>query len=173
MIQINTPRLILREMSLTEADIVGDFYRDPRFSRYLTCLPASEAKANLQKLVTDDHSYGETGQIMTLLDKNSEAILGKIHLSALGGTGNLTYGLHPDYWGRGLMQEAVAAMTDFGHTRQHLTRIVASVVINNIASRRILEKIGYQRSDTDSARDGWLPDPEKSFHSYVSRKYTL
>ena len=59
------------------------------------------------------------------------------HTAALG------YWLGEDFWGRGIMTEAVATFTDFCFENFPLHRIFAEVFANNPASARVLEKAGF------------------------------
>jgi ribosomal-protein-alanine N-acetyltransferase len=54
----------------------------------------------------------------------------------------LGYWLGGEFWGRGIMTEAVAALTDFCFDNFPLHRISAEVFANNPASARVLEKAG-------------------------------
>jgi ribosomal-protein-alanine N-acetyltransferase len=58
-------------------------------------------------------------------------------------TATLGYWLGEDFWGRGIMTEAVAALTDFCFDNFPLRRISAEVFANNPASARVLEKAGF------------------------------
>jgi [ribosomal protein S5]-alanine N-acetyltransferase len=55
-------------------------------------------------------------------------------------TATLGYWLGQDFWGRGIMTEVVAALTDFCFQNFPLRRISAEVYANNPASARVLEK---------------------------------
>ena len=58
-------------------------------------------------------------------------------------TATLGYWLGAEFWGRGIMTEAVAALTDFCFENFPLRRISAEVFANNPASARVLEKAGF------------------------------
>jgi len=58
-------------------------------------------------------------------------------------TATLGYWLGEDFWGRGIMTEAVAAFRDFCFENFPLHRISAEVFANNPASARVLEKAGF------------------------------
>ncbi len=58
-------------------------------------------------------------------------------------TAELGYWLGEKYWRRGIMTEAVAAMTAYGFSHFGLARIWAGVFEWNSASIRVLEKAGY------------------------------
>ena len=54
------------------------------------------------------------------------------------------YWLGEQFWGRGIMTEAVTAVTDFCFDNFPLRRIFAEVFSSNPASARVLEKIGMK-----------------------------
>ncbi len=53
------------------------------------------------------------------------------------------YWLGEPFWGRGLMPEALAAVTEYGFRRLDFVRLHAGVFDGNTASVRVLEKAGY------------------------------
>jgi RimJ/RimL family protein N-acetyltransferase len=76
-------------------------------------------------------------------------------------TATLGYWLGQDFWGRGIMTEAVAAFTDFCFENFPLRRISAEVFANNPASARVLEKAGFVfegRLKNNVIKDGKLLD---------------
>ena len=54
------------------------------------------------------------------------------------------YWLGEEFWGRGIVTEAVRALTDYAFSNFDLARIYAGVFESNPASMRVLEKAGYQ-----------------------------
>ena len=62
--------------------------------------------------------------------------------------GEIGYELHPDYWGKGLMTEAVGAVVACGHETFRLNRIDAWTLPGNGASDRVLEKSGFRHEGT-------------------------
>lgn len=56
----------------------------------------------------------------------------------------LGYWLGESFWGRGIVTEAVAALTDWAFATLPLERIYALPFAYNLASTRVLEKAGYQ-----------------------------
>lgn len=55
------------------------------------------------------------------------------------------YWLGEAYWGRGIMTEAVGAVTGYAFFTRGFVRVFAEVFEWNAASMRVLEKNGYQR----------------------------
>ena len=53
------------------------------------------------------------------------------------------YSLAKDYWGMGLMSEAVEAVLDYGFTSLGLDVISINTAVSNARSRRVIEKAGF------------------------------
>lgn len=78
-----------------------------------------------------------------------------IHGSAVGGIGfrlgedvyrhsaEFGYWLAEEFWGKGIMTEAVIAFVDYCFENFPLKRMFASAYANNPASARVLEKAGF------------------------------
>lgn len=58
-------------------------------------------------------------------------------------TAELGYWLGEDYWGRGIMAEAISAICSYGFSHYGLLRIFAEPYATNTGSRRVLEKCGF------------------------------
>ncbi len=59
-------------------------------------------------------------------------------------TAEIGYWLGEEFWGRGIVTEAVRALTDWSFEHFDLSRIYAGVLEWNPASMRVLEKAGYR-----------------------------
>ena len=69
------------------------------------------------------------------------------------------YWLGESFWGRGIMTEAVQALTEYGLQQLGLARIYAGIFESNPASCRVLEKAGYAfRRKTPHGGDKRRPD---------------
>ena len=56
----------------------------------------------------------------------------------------LGYWLGKPHWNRGMITEAAEAMVEFAFTWTAAAEIVAAAQVENSASRRVLEKCGFQ-----------------------------
>ena len=57
--------------------------------------------------------------------------------------------LSSKHWNKGYATEAALAVLEYGFTQLNLEEIVSFTVVNNKASRRIMEKIGLQHHPTE------------------------
>jgi [ribosomal protein S5]-alanine N-acetyltransferase len=73
--------------------------------------------------------------------------------------GEISYALHPDYWGQGLATAAGRQLVQLGFDQHGLHRIFATCDPRNIASAAVLKRLGMQYEgrmrETTLIRDGW------------------
>ncbi|BAU29002.1 acetyltransferase (GNAT) family protein [Aneurinibacillus soli] len=62
-----------------------------------------------------------------------------------GHRGEIGYDLGKEYWGQGIAAEVLEAMLDYGFTEMKLNRVEALVEPENIASIKMLKRIGFQK----------------------------
>lgn len=63
-------------------------------------------------------------------------------------TAELGYYISEEYWGRGIMTEAVKQICEYVFSKSDIIRIYAEPFAYNIASCRVLEKVGFQYEGT-------------------------
>lgn len=54
------------------------------------------------------------------------------------------YWLGEEYWGKGIMQDAIKQMVDYGFANLDIVRIFARVFGNNLASQKVIEKARFK-----------------------------
>lgn len=81
-----------------------------------------------------------------------DRVVGSIGISRQGNvhfrTGELGYYLSEEYWGRGIMTEAVRQICNYVFENSDILRIYAEPYAYNTASCRVLEKAGFQYEGT-------------------------
>lgn len=71
--------------------------------------------------------------------------IGDPHRPVIGDhMGEIGYWLGETFWGRGIVTEAVTALTEWAFAEVGLVRLYAPVFAHNAASARVLEKAGYE-----------------------------
>lgn len=63
-------------------------------------------------------------------------------------TAELGYYIAEEYWGKGIMTEAVRQICEYVFRESDIIRIYAEPFVYNIASCRVLEKVGFQYEGT-------------------------
>jgi RimJ/RimL family protein N-acetyltransferase len=63
-------------------------------------------------------------------------------------TGSIGYNVAPSHWGKGIATEAVDAALRYGFETLKLQRIFATADARNLASIRVLQKLGMRHEGT-------------------------
>jgi ribosomal-protein-alanine N-acetyltransferase len=143
--EIETLRLRLRRFIPEDRDDLYRLYRDPEVMKYLGkgSLTPVETDAMLSALLAQ-YRYGFG--MWAVIDRASNELIGRCGLGFLDQTSEVELGYLLDraYWGRGLATEGAQAALRYGFEVVKLERIVAVAKPENIASRRVMEKLGLK-----------------------------
>ena len=149
---LETPRLLIRPSTLDDAESLFEVLGDPEVTRWLPITPADSVEAVRERLITRVQHQAEQGFSMwTVVERSTGAILGSCGLILVEGVGpevEVAYHFARGTWGQGYASEAAAACVEFGLGELGIERIVAMAFPENLASRRVLEKIGLERVGT-------------------------
>ena len=109
--------------------------------------PPGEAERFIMKARAENANG--TALILAITKKRSaRQTIGLIGAHVTAADIELGYMLAPQYWGKGLATEAVKALANTVFSLTRASRIHANSRVNNIASRRVLEKAGFAFVDT-------------------------
>lgn len=146
---IETPRLILRELTLEDTDTILFLRSDIRTTQYLDrdrMRSIEEARAQIQFLNTSFLKFDSVTWGIEL--KSETKLIGTIGYHRLDKPhyrAEMGYMLDPFYWRQGYMSEALQAVINFGFNEMHCHTLEAQVNPNNDASIKILEKFNFVR----------------------------
>lgn len=92
-----------------------------------------------------DQIRSNTGYHWAVRLKTDNTFIGAVNLNRIKGTTKLQIGaqLKRDYWGQGFASELLAAIRDFGIDQLHLPAVYGVFEKGNIASQKLLEKLGF------------------------------
>jgi [ribosomal protein S5]-alanine N-acetyltransferase len=65
------------------------------------------------------------------------------------------YELASQFWRQGIMSEALRAILNYGFESEGVQFVIAQIMIENVASRRLLEKLGFQNQGVLKERGFW------------------
>ena len=145
---LETQRLILREVTIDDADVIFALMSDLQVMRYYGA-----------PMQSHDDAVKRINSIRTAFQERNIvywAITEKVSNNFVGSGGfwriikpdsraHIGYELAPVWWNRGFMTEAVSAMVKFGFETIGLHSIEAGIHPDNIGSLRVLEKVGFVR----------------------------
>ena len=149
MILLETLRLILREFGLDDWPAVHAYAGDPEVVRYLIWGPNTEEETRVFLCQTLAHQCQAQRALYSfaVVLKDEGSLIGNVslHVSAPDHRGGfIGYIFNRRYWGYGYATEAARRLLAFGFEELGLHRIFATCDPLNIASSRVLEKIGMR-----------------------------
>ena len=144
---LTTDRLLLRR--ITEAD-VQEFYwlrNSEEVMKYIQ-LPKLESVEKAKERIKTLNEGTLKNEIINwaITLKGEQNLIGWIlykNIDLINHRAEVGYLLHPDYWRKGIVQEAITCVLDFGFTTLNFHSIEALVNPENEASIALLEKFGF------------------------------
>jgi ribosomal-protein-alanine N-acetyltransferase len=142
-----TERLVLRRFRPEDWGDVHGYGTDPEVVRFMDWGPNTpdETTVWLDRMIGAYDARPQT-QFPFAVQRSADGhLIGAVELQVVSeehARGEIGYVLARDAWGHGYATEAAAALLRFGFDRLGLRRISATCDPENIASARILEKIG-------------------------------
>jgi ribosomal-protein-alanine N-acetyltransferase len=145
---VETERLVLRHLSIDDLDALAAIQADPEVMRYFPAGPRSR-EGTLRELercigLQEEHGFS----LWAAIDKADGRLIGRCGLlpQALQGREEveIAYLIDRACWGRGLATEAALAIRDLGFGRLGRGRLVSIIHRDNLASRRVAEKVGLR-----------------------------
>ncbi|MCE1235563.1 MAG: GNAT family N-acetyltransferase [Hyphomicrobiales bacterium] len=142
---IETPRLVLRRPVRADAERVAALANDAGVAENLSNLPHPYGLDDALAFI-DNTEVGPTRWNLGIHLKDEDA--GFVGVAGLmprdGERFVLGYWIGRPYWNRGLATEAAQALIDFAFSRLEAPAVSATARVTNGASRRVLEKCGFQ-----------------------------
>ncbi len=141
---LETERLILRETVVEDAPDLYEMDADLEVQKYTGDVLPTSVEDIFERIsnYVDYKKYGY-GRWTTVL-KNTNEIIGWCGLKYMDDINevDLGYRWKPKHWGKGYATEASLACLEYGFNELKLDQIVAQAMEENIASIRVMEKIG-------------------------------
>jgi len=147
---LSTARMTLRPYEVGDLAGVRDLCGREDVSRYLFWEPMDidAARALLARRLKQTRIEADgDGVLVAALDTETGRCVGEFMLrltSAQNGQGEVGWSIHPDVPGRGLATEGAREMLRLGFGELGLHRIVAECDPRNVASQRVMERLGMR-----------------------------
>lgn len=148
---LETERLLLRPLELTDVDAFFSMNNNPNVNLYLRNPLKSKIETNryIQKII-QEYQKNNIGRFAVILKENNTLIgfsglkfrstLENNHINFY----DLGYRFAEEHWHKGFATEAALAWLDYGFNTMKLSTIHACAVSQNIGSNKVLNKIGFE-----------------------------
>jgi len=140
---IETQRLRVRSFQHNDWQAVYDYTSDPAVMVYIPEGPFTPSQA---KAFVADNMGGHARAVAVLL-KTANLLIGHLvfHPWFAPQTYEIGWVFHRAYHSQGYATEAAVALLHYGFDALHLHRIIATCQPQNVASWRVMEKLGMRR----------------------------
>lgn len=151
---LETPRLILRSWKYSDLDDFFEYASVPEVGPMAGWNPHTEKEFTL-KILT---SFIETKHTFAIVYKENNKVIGSLGLDPVKSKGyengpdqgiEFGYVLSKDYWGKGIMPEAVKEAIKYCFETLKLDIIYCGHFTSNNQSRRVIEKCGFTYTHDD------------------------
>ena len=146
--EIRTERLLLRRMTTNDAEEILYLRSNDDVMKYIDrerTKTIEDAKSFLDKIETSLNSNNGIMWGITLKETPGELIgnIGYWRLIKEHYRAEVGYMLHPSFWKKGIMKEALLRVIDFAFDEMNLHSIEANINPGNTASATLLESTGF------------------------------
>ena len=148
---LETERLYLREIQNTDFNDLFRMNSDPVIMKYVgdgSTRNHEQMIKELDMLISHYRRKPGLGIWATIL-KETDTFVGASGLVYYDNTSEIEVGYRmlKEYWNRGYATEASLGLLRYGFETLKLCKIVSSAHVENVASRRVMEKIGMKYID--------------------------
>lgn len=142
---LETERLILRPITLDDAEACFSWNSDERVTKYMsypTLTDISQTIDWIKSTLVDEKEYNWA---FVLKEENKVIGTGGIGPSSImDGYWGMGYNLHFDYWHKGYCTEAMKAIIDYVHSKLGVNKICSYHAVDNPRSGKVMEKCGLK-----------------------------
>lgn len=142
---LESNRLLLRAWKISDLDDLHEFTSNEEVARmagFHVKNTENETLRILKQFIIDSSE-----SLWAIEFKESHKVIGWIELHLHWQQINskeIGFVLSQKYWGLGIMSEAVTKVLHYGFSEEKIDSIVCSHFINNIQSKRVIEKCGFK-----------------------------
>jgi RimJ/RimL family protein N-acetyltransferase len=144
---LETTRLQLRPCQIEDIQLAHTLWTNDNIRYFLfdnRVISYEETQSFVEDSLANFAQYGY-GLWLVLIHEIEHPIGFAGFLPSEQGIPSLIYGIHPDYWGNGYATEAASAVLSYVLETLALPKVRADVDEPNMASVRVLEKLGMRR----------------------------
>ena len=164
---IETERLILRPFRLSDAQVVQSLAGERDIADTTMNIPHPYEDGMAEKWISGHALVYEEGKAVTfaIVLRDGNSLVGAVGLTIdrRFDKAELGYWVGKPFWNHGYATEAAMALLTYGFEELHLNRIQAAHLARNLASGRVMEKIGMRHEGTarqDAMKWGQYEDVE-------------
>jgi len=146
--KLHTERLNLIEITQSHLRDYYEIFKEEKVTKYYNIMPFGQIEDARKYIDWFQSRYKEgLGIRWGIQIKGDNRIIGTAGFNnfQINHRSNIGYDLHCNYWKKGFVTEALSQIVDYGFNEIGVNRIEAEVMQGNVASERVLQKLGFCR----------------------------
>ena len=127
----------------------------PAMAAFVAWLPRTreESEAGLRDAIAQQRAVPRVRYFFAVVDADLKEVVGEVGFTVVReGVGDCGWFILKRFWGRGYATRAARLMIAYAFGHAGLQRLEASCVIQNVGSRRVMEKCGFRCVAQDGVR---------------------
>jgi len=164
---LETERLILRPITIADAEDVFEYGSDPEVTKYVVFLRHSSIEDSIKWLEKASDEFAKNAQMTFAITLKEEGKFigscGFHHFSPEHHRVEMGYVLNRKFWGMGFMTETVRELIRFAFDEMSMHRVQATCDLENVRSAQVMERCGM-------TLEGTLLDHELRRGKFVATK---
>lgn len=159
---LETERIRLRHLEESDIDSLFEIFSDAEAMRFFGIVPFAE-RADAKNYLAEIHAgFGKKTLFQWgIALRETDQVIGTstlFHADEKNRRAELGYALNRQFWGKGLIAEALNSLLTFTFEKLNLHRLEADVDPRNTASVKVLERLGFQKEGF--LRERWIVQGE-------------
>jgi ribosomal-protein-alanine N-acetyltransferase len=147
---IDIGKYVLRELQVTDAQDFLSYMKDDKVYEFIAeeYIPKTLSESEEEIQYWADLYTSKRSIYWGIALKSTNTLIGSCGFnvwSPMNKRAEISYDLSRKFWNQGIMTQSIKAICDFVFCNLEVNRVQATVAIENIASVKLLEKVGFKR----------------------------
>ena len=139
---LKTNRLTLKPIQMSDLETIQKYSTDEEWHRYLDFHTKESVKEFVEKSVNTP--WNENARFSIFLKSKMIGGIG-LYIEQKDKTAEIGYSLSKNYWGKGIIPEAVEKVFHYGFTKLKLEKIFAQTDLRNLPSQSVMKKMKMKK----------------------------
>lgn len=171
--EINTERLVLKPLGKEYLKTTIQYAMDYENARYMCHLPNDTVEETEAFLANAEEEWKkEQPQFLEFAITYNDIHIGAVSVYFENDSGELGWIINKNYWGNGFAYEAARAVIDYSKTQMKVSHFIAHCDTENIASYKLMEKLGMNRTGEWGGRRNKSTSEDSLEYQYEIRDFS-
>ncbi len=171
--EINTERLVLKPLGKEYLKTTIQYAMDYENARYMCHLPNDTVEETEAFLANAEEEWKkEQPQFLEFAITYNDIHIGAVSVYFENDSGELGWIINKNYWGNGFAYEAARAVIDYSKTQMKVSHFIAHCDTENIASYKLMEKLGMNRTGEWGGRRNKSASEDSLEYQYEIRDFS-